>query len=273
MIARSVRRALEDCIRDQRKEIDVVPTEIHTDLGTNLNAATVQDMLRTHECSVSNSAAHFHQSNGLVEKAIRDITEAATVLLNEKGLPHKLWAEAVRYAVYTDNVVWKSALNKTQYEAYRGRRPNLSHIKAGFGDEVRVHVPKVKRKNKLDYKDREGYLVGYTDSSVFFRVCNKSYTAVTEETNVKFLTLPQPSQPTATILMTPEMFEWRLPGDDLNDKSKPNGRPNREPAEQTEKPLNEKMEQAAIEAAEKVLEQEEPAQDDVLEQSKPAGEP
>jgi len=48
-------------------------------------------------------------------------------------MPNYLWGEAVRHATYVINRVATRVLtNQTPYEAYKGRKPNVEHIRV-FG--------------------------------------------------------------------------------------------------------------------------------------------
>ena len=77
-----------------------------------------------------------------------------------KGLPKKLWAEAVNTAVYLLNrtLVAKDR-TATPYELWCGRKPNLSHTKI-LGVDAYAYVDKQLR-TKLDKKARKYMLVGY----------------------------------------------------------------------------------------------------------------
>ena len=53
----------------------------------------------------------------------------ARVMLNSKKLSTKLWAEVNNTACYTINRVFlRPNTNKTSYEIWRGKKPNLSHF-------------------------------------------------------------------------------------------------------------------------------------------------
>jgi hypothetical protein len=56
----------------------------------------------------------------------------------------------------------------TPFEAYKGRKPDLSHLRV-FGSQAWVHVPKENRK-KLDDKAVEGTLMGYGETSLLYRI-------------------------------------------------------------------------------------------------------
>ena len=54
----------------------------------------------------------------------------ARTMLNENGLPTYFWAEAVNTTCYILNrVLTRPILNKTPYELWKGRTPNLSHFR------------------------------------------------------------------------------------------------------------------------------------------------
>jgi len=73
------------------------------------------------------------QQNGVVERKNRSLEEMARTMLNENGLPKYFWAYAVSTACYVLNrVLIRPILKKTPYELFRGRKPNLSHLKV-FG--------------------------------------------------------------------------------------------------------------------------------------------
>ena len=54
----------------------------------------------------------------------------------------------------------KTAENKTLYEIFFGKTPNVEHLKI-YGSRVFVRVPESLRKSKWDDKAQLGVLVGY----------------------------------------------------------------------------------------------------------------
>ena len=76
------------------------------------------------------SAPRTPQQNGVVERKNRSLEELARTMLNEIGLPKYLWADAVSTTCYVLNrVLIRPIPKKTLYELFRGRKPNLSHLK------------------------------------------------------------------------------------------------------------------------------------------------
>ena len=57
----------------------------------------------------------------------------ARIMLNEFSLPKYFWAEATNNSCYVINrVVIRNKLNKTPYELWKSRKPNISYFKV-FG--------------------------------------------------------------------------------------------------------------------------------------------
>lgn len=79
------------------------------------------------------TAPYTPQQNGVVERRNRTLMEMTRSLLKHMHMPNSFWGEAVRHATYLINrIATRSLDNKTPYEVYRGRKPNLSHLKV-FG--------------------------------------------------------------------------------------------------------------------------------------------
>ena len=72
-------------------------------------------------------------------------------MLADSRLPQKFWAEALSTAAYLINRSPTKALDdKTPFEAWYGKKPNVSHLRV-LGCSAYTHVPKDERK-KLDSK-------------------------------------------------------------------------------------------------------------------------
>ena len=70
------------------------------------------------------------QQNGVAERANRTVMEAARSMLHAVSQPMKFWGAAVATAVYLRNRSPTRALNGvTPYEAWRGEKPDLSHLR------------------------------------------------------------------------------------------------------------------------------------------------
>ena len=89
---------------------------------------------------------------------------ARTLLLDARHVQHheQLWAEAVNTACCIRNRLHYTATSdsgKTPYEVLLNKKPDLSHVRM-FGSKAFVHIPKAKRKGKLERRAKIGYLVG-----------------------------------------------------------------------------------------------------------------
>ena len=83
--------------------------------------------------------------------------------VRESSPTRTLWACWVRCAVYVQNRTVSSTSNKSPYEHWYKRKPDISHLRV-FGCRVFVHVPDEKRR-KLDPKATEGMMMGYVEES------------------------------------------------------------------------------------------------------------
>ncbi|KAG5561088.1 hypothetical protein RHGRI_004190 [Rhododendron griersonianum] len=76
-------------------------------------------------------------------------------------------------------------LNKTPYELWKGRKPNISHFRA-FGCKCFVHNNDKDDLGKFDARSNEGIFIGYSTSSKAYRVFNKRTLVVEESVHVAF---------------------------------------------------------------------------------------
>ena len=73
------------------------------------------------------SAPRTPQQNGVVERKNRSLQEMARTMMHETKLAKYFWAEAVNTACYIQNRIYiRPILNKTTYELFKGRKPNIS---------------------------------------------------------------------------------------------------------------------------------------------------
>ena len=96
----------------------------------------------------------------------------ARTMLNEYSLPSYFWAEAINTSCYISNRVLKRPfLNKTPYELWNGKTPNISYFRV-FG--CKCHILNTKDYlGKFAFKTDEGIFLGYSTSSKAYRILNK----------------------------------------------------------------------------------------------------
>jgi hypothetical protein len=106
--------------------------------------------------------------------------------MEQAGLPLEYWAEAARTACYLRNRSPSSALEgfKTPYQAFTGKKPNLSHIRT-FGCIAYVQeLPK--NRTKLENKATTCILLGYSAISKAYRLQELNSKRILESRNVVF---------------------------------------------------------------------------------------
>ena len=133
---------------------------LHSDGGGEYISSQFNTYLQIMGIHRQITIARTPQQNGVAERFNRTVMESARSMLHAAGLPPKFWGDAVLTAVYLRNRLPTRALNSvTPYEAWRGEKPNLSHLRV-WGCLAYVHVPRVKR-NKLAATARACVFVGY----------------------------------------------------------------------------------------------------------------
>jgi hypothetical protein len=90
-------------------------------------------------------------------------------MIHDLELSMFLWAEACSTIVYIQNLCSHKILeDKTLEEAFTCVKPEVSHCRI-FGCLVYIHVL-VKKRTKLEPSSREGWFVGYIETSKAYKV-------------------------------------------------------------------------------------------------------
>src|SRR5882762_222356 len=104
-------------------------------------------------------------------------------MLHASQLPKFLWGEAMKHAVYLKNRTSTKALDgKTPYEAFFGKKPNLTDLHE-FGSKVWVHSL---GGSKLEGRSDIGRWVGFDEESNGHRIYWPGKRSVSVERSVKF---------------------------------------------------------------------------------------
>lgn len=107
-------------------------------------------------------------------------------MLCETNIPKYFWAEAVNIAAYILNkVLIRAMISKTPYELYKGRKPNISHLRS-FGCKCFVLNNGKHPLGKFDAKSDEAIFLGYALNLKAYGVFNKRSLIIEESIDVVF---------------------------------------------------------------------------------------
>lgn len=169
---------------------------LRTDNGLEYCNRDFENFLKSAGIVHQKTNPYTPEQNGTSERSNRTIVERARCLLFEADLEKKFWAEAANHAVYLKNRSVASGLEKTPYEIWTGRKPNLTNLRV-FGSPVMVHIPKEKR-TKWDRKSKKHILVGYSENIKGYRIYDPTKNTVTTSRDVVILE-QKTKQDTATV--------------------------------------------------------------------------
>jgi len=128
---------------------------IRSDHGTEFDNTRFDEFCRTNGMDHNFSAPSTPQQNGVVERKNRTLEEMARTMLIASVLPRNFWEEAVNTAYYIINrVMMRPIANKTPYEMFKGRKPNISYFRA-FGCRCFVHNNGKRNLGKFDERSDE----------------------------------------------------------------------------------------------------------------------
>jgi hypothetical protein len=120
---------------------------LRSDRGGEFLAKSFQGVCDSAGIKHQFTAPYTPQQNGVVERKNRTVMEMTRALLKSMEIPSRFWAEAVRHSVYLMNRLPTKAMGyRTPYEAWNGRRPNLSHLRVfGCKGHVKCVKPHLKK--------------------------------------------------------------------------------------------------------------------------------
>nr|GEW22663.1 hypothetical protein [Tanacetum cinerariifolium] len=179
-------KILKNFLKEIENLVDKKVKIIRCDNRTEFKNKVMHDFCREKGIKREYSVARTSQQNGVAERRIMTLIEAARTMLADSKLPTTFWAEVVSTACYVQNrVLIVKPHNKTPYELFRGFKPALSFMRP-----FRCHViilNTLDNLGKFDGKSDEGFFVGYSLSSKDFRVYNTRTRKVDENLHIGFL--------------------------------------------------------------------------------------
>ena len=119
--------------------------------------------------SLEFTVPHTPEQNGIAKRTNHKILDKGRTIMKDAGALDFLWANAFATAVYTMNqTISAQARDKTPYEAFFGKKPDVSHMRVWFSD-VFVHQPKELGTQKLGEHGHPAKFLGYPEASARYR--------------------------------------------------------------------------------------------------------
>ncbi|KAJ9541717.1 LOW QUALITY PROTEIN: hypothetical protein OSB04_028223 [Centaurea solstitialis] len=172
-------------IKAVQVQLKIPVQTVRTDNGTEFKNTVLKSFYNSFGITQTFSAARTPEQNGVVERRNRTLVEAARSMLAESQLPQYLWAEAVNTACYTQNrSIIHRRFGQTPYHILFGRIPSVRHFRV-FGCKCFV-LNETENRGKFGPKSDELVFVGYSESSIAYRVLNRQTRIITESINVHF---------------------------------------------------------------------------------------
>jgi transposase InsO family protein len=132
---------------------------LRTDNGGEFTSEQFEAYLRQRGIRHQKTVPRSPQQNGVAERMNRTLMEMTRSMLLLAGHPKHLWAEALNAAAYVRNRLPTASTQRTPYEMWYDRIPDVSHLKI-WGC---VAYAKEERADKLDARGEKLRFVGYEE--------------------------------------------------------------------------------------------------------------
>jgi hypothetical protein len=140
-----------------------------TDNGGGYTVGNFQNWIKSKGIRHETSFPKTLQQNGVSERQNPTIIESARSMITATNQSRELWAEASNCALYLrDRLIGKYLPEMTPYEAWFGRKPNLSHLRM-FGCSAYMHIP-AHEWSKFSTRAQKCVFVGYCETQKEFRL-------------------------------------------------------------------------------------------------------
>ena len=158
-----------------------------SDGGGEYTSKEFRDLMHESQIKHEFSAPTSLHQNGTAERAWKTLFEMARCMLFKYNLPKTLWTYAVRYAAYVRNRCYSRQLEKTPFEKFCSKIPNVSKLYE-FGIKCFSYNYDTA---KLDTRAIEGVFVGQDPCSPAYLVYDKVKNKIRKARCVKFVTNPE----------------------------------------------------------------------------------
>jgi len=165
------------------KETHII--SVRSDHGGEFENSSFEQFFSENGISHNFSCPRTPQQNGVVERKNRTLQEMARTILNESNIEKYFWAEAINTSCYILNrVSIRKVLNKTPYELWKGRKPNISYFHI-FGCYCYILNNKDSL-GKFDSKSDKVIFLGYSSTSKAYRTYNLRTRILEESMHIRF---------------------------------------------------------------------------------------
>ena len=122
--------------RGYKNEKGIPIVKIRSDHGKELENAKFEAFCNEHGIKKEFLAPKTPQQNGVVERKNRVIQEMARVMLLNKNIPQKFWAEGMNTSCRIGNRIYlRAGTKKTSYEIWREKKPKVKYFQI-FGSST-----------------------------------------------------------------------------------------------------------------------------------------
>ena len=213
----AIRECLVEFIAEAERQTGNKVLAIFSDNEGALLQGEFQVWLRTRGIKHYTTQTYSPEMNGIAENAIKQIVARGSTMMWAPRMPIGFWPEALRCATYLKNRSPHSALGCTPFEAYFGRKPDLSHLRI-FGSRCYAHVPKEQRQ-KLDSHTIECVFMGYYPTERLYAVYDVTSRQILKKRDVIFYEhiLGHPSLSQWGLAPDVDVLGATIPLDDVND--------------------------------------------------------
>jgi len=116
-------------IKRMQNEYETTIKKVRSDNGSEFKNTRVDELCDELGIKHHISAKYTPQSNGLVERKNRTLIDMARSMLSVYNVSHSFWAEAINTTCFYSNRLYcHPCLEKTPYEIFNGRKPNISYF-------------------------------------------------------------------------------------------------------------------------------------------------
>lgn len=177
-----------DCFKHYEAKVvalfcDKSISKIRCDNGGEYSSNIFKDFCDKKGIQISYTPPYTPQLNGVAERMNQTLLDMARSMILQAELDKMFWEEAVLTAAYITNRTQSSInKNKTPYELWFGKKPNVSHMKV-FGCIAYARVPDALR-SKLDNKGIKCRFVGYSENG--YRLWSEEEGRIIHSRNVIF---------------------------------------------------------------------------------------